>query len=129
MRSVKAIGTTLSPKNITILRVLQRDYVDDLERGWKRIGTAMGSDSIDPTSLQQRSNSHLVKVEYETINNKLDLQLRTMNNRIGSRKVENRNYQATYNLNIGDYVDLNVLAHTRENKISEKLTFFGMGTA
>ncbi|MGN7039476.1 hypothetical protein ACTHRR_11885, partial [Neisseria sp. P0003.S003] len=58
----------------------------------------------DPTSQQQRSNSHLVKVEYENDNNQLDLQLRTMNNRIGSRKVENRNYQATYNLNIGDYV-------------------------
>ena len=65
---------------------------------------------IDPTSLQQRSNSHLVKVEYENATTSWIFQLRTMNNRIGNRKVENRNYQANYNLNIGDYVDLNVLA-------------------
>ena len=90
---------------------MQRDYVDDLERSWKEnLAPQWDLTPIDPTSLQQRSNSHLVKVEYENDNNKLDLQLRTMNNRIGSRKVENRNYQANYNLNIGDYVDLNVLA-------------------
>lgn len=85
---------------------------------------------IDPTSLQQRSNSHLVKVEYENDNNKLDLQLRTMNNRIGSRKVENRNYQANYNLNIGDYVDLNVLAaHNLGKQKYPKTHVFRMGAA
>ena len=111
MQLVKAIGTTLSPKKYNDPEVLQRDYVDDLERSWKEnLAPQWDLTPIDPTSLQQRSNSHLVKVEYENDNNKLDLQLRSMNNRIGSRKVENRNYQANYNLNIGDYVDLNVLA-------------------
>ena len=110
MQLVKAIGTTLLQK-YNDPEVLQRDYVDDLERSWKEnLAPQWDLTPIDPTSLQQRSNSHLVKVEYENDNNKLDLQLRSMNNRIGSRKVENRNYQANYNLNIGDYVDLNVLA-------------------
>ncbi|MDO6575191.1 hypothetical protein Q4528_13830, partial [Staphylococcus pasteuri_A] len=71
----------------------------------------------------------MVKVEYENDNNKLDLQLRTMNNRIGSRKVENRNYQANYNLNIGDYVDLNVLAahNLGKQKYPKNSRFSGWG--
>ena len=110
--------------------VLQRDYVDDLERGWKEnLAPQWDLTPIDPTSLQQRSNSHLVKVEYENDNNKLDLQLRTMNNRIGSRKVENHNYQANYNLNIGDYVDLNVLAahNLGKQKYPKNSRFSGWG--
>ena len=108
---------------------MQRDYVDDLERSWKEnLAPQWDLTPIDPTSLQQRSNSHLVKVEYENDNNKLDLQLRTMNNRIGSRKVENRNYQANYNLNIGDYVDLNVLAaHNLGKQKYPKNSRFRMG--
>ena len=70
----------------------------------------MGSDTYRPyqptTTLKQSFGQSGIRND----NNKLDLQLRTMNNRIGSRKVENRSYQANYNLNIGDYVDLNVLA-------------------
>lgn len=90
--------------------ILQRDYVDDLERSWQEDEVPkLDLTPIDPASLKQRSHSHLAKFEFANGTHQLGLQLRTMDNQIGSRKIANRSYQLNYNLNTQGYWDLNLL--------------------
>ena len=60
--------------------------------------------------MQSRSRSHLLKFEYGDDHHTLGAQIRTLDNKIGSRKIENRNYQANYNFNNNSYLDLNLMA-------------------
>lgn len=80
---------------------------------------------IEPGSLQSRSRSHLLKFEYGDDHHTLGAQLRTLDNKIGSRKIENRNYQFNYNFNDHNYLDLNLMvAHNIGKTIYPKGGFF-----
>ncbi|WP_105887440.1 TonB-dependent receptor [Haemophilus influenzae] len=80
---------------------------------------------IEPGSLQSRSRSHLLKFEYGDDHHTLGAQIRTLDNKIGSRKIENRNYQANYNFNNNSYLDLNLMAaHNIGKTIYPKGGFF-----
>lgn len=97
--------------------LLQNDYVGFLEGAWVENEVPQWDITpIDPSSLQQRSDSRLSKVEYEDDKNKLVLQWRDMDNRIGSRRIRHRNYQANYGFNANDYVNFNVLAARNSGK-------------
>lgn len=80
---------------------------------------------IEPGSLQSRSRSHLLKFEYSDDRHTLGAQIRTLDNKIGSRKIENRNYQINYNFNNNSYLDLNLMAaHNIGKTIYPKGGFF-----
>lgn len=80
---------------------------------------------IEPGSLQSRSRSHLLKFEYSDDRHTLGTQIRTLDNKIGSRKIENRNYQVNYNFNNNSYLDLNLMAaHNIGKTIYPKGGFF-----
>ncbi|PRM58510.1 TonB-dependent receptor domain-containing protein [Haemophilus influenzae] len=80
---------------------------------------------IEPGSLQSRSRSHLLKFEYSDDRHTLGAQIRTLDNKIGSRKIENRNYQVNYNFNNNSYLDLNLMAaHNIGKTIYPKGGFF-----
>ncbi|MCK9038063.1 TonB-dependent receptor [Haemophilus influenzae] len=80
---------------------------------------------IEPGSLQSRSRSHLLKFEYGDDHHTLGAQIRTLDNKIGSRKIENRNYQVNYNFNNNSYLDLNLMAaHNIGRTIYPKGGFF-----
>ncbi|HHF3533208.1 TPA: TonB-dependent receptor [Haemophilus influenzae] len=80
---------------------------------------------IEPGSLQSRSRSHLLKFEYGDDHHTLGAQIRTLDNKIGSRKIENRNYQVNYNFNNNNYLDLNLMAaHNIGKTIYPKGGFF-----
>ena len=80
---------------------------------------------IEPGSLQSRSRSHLLKFEYGDDRHTLGAQIRTLDNKIGSRKIENRNYQVNYNFNNNNYLDLNLMAaHNIGKTIYPKGGFF-----
>lgn len=80
---------------------------------------------IEPGSLQSLSRSHLLKFEYSDDHHTLGAQIRTLDNKIGSRKIENRNYQVNYNFNNNSYLDLNLMAaHNIGKTIYPKGGFF-----
>lgn len=80
---------------------------------------------IEPGSLQSHSRSHLLKFEYGDDHQNLGAQIRTLDNKIGSRKIENRNYQVNYNFNNNSYLDLNLMAaHNIGKTIYPKGGFF-----
>ena len=80
---------------------------------------------IEPGSLQSRSRSHLLKFEYGDDHHNLGAQLRTLDNKIGSRKIENRNYQLNYSFNNNRYLDMNfMIAHNVGKTIYPKGGFF-----
>ena len=80
---------------------------------------------IEPGSLQSRSRSHLLKFEYGDDHHTLGAQLRTLDNKIGSRKIENRNYQLNYSFNNNRYLDMNfMIAHNVGKTIYPKGGFF-----
>ena len=80
---------------------------------------------IEPGSLQSRSRSHLLKFEYGDDHHTLGAQIRTLDNKIGSRKIANRNYQVNYNFNNNSYLDLNLMAaHNIGKTIYPKGGFF-----
>lgn len=75
--------------------------------------------------MQSRSRSHLLKFEYSDDHHTLGAQIRTLDNKIGSRKIENRNYQVNYNFNNNSYLDLNLMAaHNIGKTIYPKGGFF-----
>ncbi|HHF3393018.1 TPA: TonB-dependent receptor [Haemophilus influenzae] len=103
---------------------LQKDIKetdDSFERNKEQYSVA----PIEPGSLQSRSRSHLLKFEYGDDHHTLGAQIRTLDNKIGSRKIENRNYQVNYNFNNNSYLDLNLMAaHNIGKTIYPKGGFF-----
>lgn len=103
---------------------LQKDITetdDSFERNKDQYSVA----PIEPGSLQSRSRSHLLKFEYSDDRHTLGAQIRTLDNKIGSRKIENRNYQVNYNFNNNSYLDLNLMAaHNIGKTIYPKGGFF-----
>ncbi|HHF3505764.1 TPA: TonB-dependent receptor [Haemophilus influenzae] len=103
---------------------LQEDITetdDSFERNKDQYSVA----PIEPGSLQSRSRSHLLKFEYSDDHQNLGAQIRTLDNKIGSRKIENRNYQVNYNFNNNSYLDLNLMAaHNIGKTIYPKGAFF-----
>ncbi|HHF3823069.1 TPA: TonB-dependent receptor [Haemophilus influenzae] len=94
---------------------------DSFERNKEQYSVA----PIEPGSLQSRSRSHLLKFEYGDDHHTLGAQIRTLDNKIGSRKIENRNYQVNYNFNNNNYLDLNLMAaHNIGKTIYPKGGFF-----
>ncbi|MCK9090839.1 TonB-dependent receptor [Haemophilus influenzae] len=94
---------------------------DSFERNKEQYSVA----PIEPGSLQSRSRSHLLKFEYSDDRHTLGAQIRTLDNKIGSRKIENRNYQVNYNVNNNSYLDLNLMAaHNIGKTIYPKGGFF-----
>lgn len=117
----KLITKKMKPENIPKLQEDIKKTDDSFERNKEQYSVA----PIEPGSLQSRSRSHLLKFEYGDDHHTLGAQLRTLDNKIGSRKIENRNYQVNYNFNNNSYLDLNLMAaHNIGKTIYPKGGFF-----
>ncbi|HHF5883996.1 TPA: TonB-dependent receptor [Haemophilus influenzae] len=117
----KLITKKMKPKNIPKLQEDIKKTDDSFERNKEQYSVA----PIEPGSLQSRSRSHLLKFEYGDDHHTLGAQIRTLDNKIGSRKIENRNYQVNYNFNNNSYLDLNLMAaHNIGKTIYPKGGFF-----
>ena len=103
---------------------LQKD-IKETDESFERNKEQYSVAPIEPGSLQSRSRSHLLKFEYGDDRHTLGAQIRTLDNKIGSRKIENRNYQVNYNFNNNSYLDLNLMAaHNIGKTIYPKGGFF-----
>lgn len=103
---------------------LQED-IKETDESFERNKEQYSVAPIEPGSLQSRSRSHLLKFEYSDDHHTLGAQIRTLDNKIGSRKIENRNYQVNYNFNNNSYLDLNLMAaHNIGKTIYPKGGFF-----
>ncbi|HHF3509103.1 TPA: TonB-dependent receptor [Haemophilus influenzae] len=110
-----------TPHNTPNLQADIKETDDSFERNKEQYSVA----PIEPGSLQSRSRSHLLKFEYGDDHHTLGAQIRTLDNKIGSRKIENRNYQVNYNFNNNSYLDLNLMAaHNIGKTIYPKGGFF-----
>lgn len=110
-----------NPENIPELQAEIKKTDESFERNKDQYSVA----PIEPGSLQSRSRSHLLKFEYGDDHQNLGEQIRTLDNKIGSRKIENRNYQVNYNFNNNSYLDLNLMAaHNIGKTIYPKGGFF-----
>ncbi len=110
-----------TPQKASKLQKDIKETDDSFERNKEQYSVA----PIEPGSLQSRSRSHLLKFEYSDDHHTLGAQIRTLDNKIGSRKIENRNYQVNYNFNNNSYLDLNLMAaHNIGKTIYPKGGFF-----
>lgn len=110
-----------TPNNTPKLQKEITETDESFERNKEQYSVA----PIEPGSLQSRSRSHLLKFEYSDDRHTLGAQIRTLDNKIGSRKIENRNYQVNYNFNNNRYLDLNLMAaHNIGKTIYPKGGFF-----
>ncbi|HHF0430799.1 TPA: TonB-dependent receptor [Haemophilus influenzae] len=110
-----------TPQKVPKLQEDIKETDDSFERNKDQYSVA----PIEPGSLQSRSRSHLLKFEYSDDRHTLGAQIRTLDNKIGSRKIENRNYQVNYNFNNNNYLDLNLMAaHNIGKTIYPKGGFF-----
>lgn len=118
---LKQLEEKKDPSKITALQKDITETDESFERNKEQYSVA----PIEPGSLQSRSRSHLLKFEYGDDHHTLGAQLRTLDNKIGSRKIENRNYQVNYNFNNNSYLDLNLMAaHNIGKTIYPKGGFF-----
>ena len=118
---LKELANGSQPQEIPELQDEVNSTNDSFERNKDQYSVA----PIEPGSLQSRSRSHLLKFEYGDDHHTLGAQLRTLDNKIGSRKIENRNYQFNYNFNDHNYLDLNLMAaHNIGKTIYPKGGFF-----
>lgn len=102
-----------------------KDGIKKTDESFERNKEQYSVAPIEPGSLQSRSRSHLLKFEYGDDHHTLGAQIRTLDNKIGSRKIENRNYQINYNFNNNSYLDLNLMAaHNIGKTIYPKGGFF-----
>ncbi|HHE9508334.1 TonB-dependent receptor domain-containing protein [Haemophilus influenzae] len=112
------------PKDINKLQK-GGDGIEETDKSFERNKDQYSVAPIEPGSLQSRSRSHLLKFEYGDDRHTLGAQIRTLDNKIGSRKIENRNYQVNYNFNNNSYLDLNLMAaHNIGKTIYPKGGFF-----
>ncbi|HHF3795050.1 TPA: TonB-dependent receptor [Haemophilus influenzae] len=114
-------------KNPSEIRELQKgdDGIEKTDKSFEDNKEQYSVAPIEPGSLQSRSRSHLLKFEYSDDHHTLGAQIRTLDNKIGSRKIENRNYQVNYNFNNNSYLDLNLMAaHNIGKTIYPKGGFF-----
>ncbi|HHF6883211.1 TPA: TonB-dependent receptor [Haemophilus influenzae] len=118
---LKQLEELKDPSKIT---ELQKD-ITETDKSFERNKDQYSVAPIEPGSLQSRSRSHLLKFEYSDDHHTLGVQIRTLDNKIGSRKIENRNYQVNYNFNNNSYLDLNLMtAHNIGKTIYPKGGFF-----
>ena len=118
---LKELANGIQPQNIPELQTDIKKTNDTFDENKDQYSVA----PIEPGSLQSRSRSHLLKFEYGDDNHTLGAQIRTLDNKIGSRKIENRNYQLNYNFNNNRYLDLNLMvAHNIGKTIYPKGGFF-----
>ncbi|HHF3493459.1 TPA: TonB-dependent receptor [Haemophilus influenzae] len=112
------------PEDITDLQN-NSDGIKETDESFERNKDQYSVAPIEPGSLQSRSRSHLLKFEYSDDHHTLGAQIRTLDNKIGYRKIENRNYQVNYNFNNNSYLDLNLMAaHNIGKTIYPKGGFF-----
>ncbi|CBY87365.1 MULTISPECIES: TonB-dependent receptor domain-containing protein [Haemophilus] len=120
----KEILKQLKNKDPSKITELQKD-ITETDKSFERNKDQYSVAPIEPGSLQSRSRSHLLKFEYGDDHQNLGAQIRTLDNKIGSRKIENRNYQVNYNFNNNSYLDLNLMAaHNIGKTIYPKGGFF-----
>ncbi|HHF6204418.1 TPA: TonB-dependent receptor [Haemophilus influenzae] len=120
----KKILEDIKNKPLENIQELQ-DEIKKTDESFERNKDQYSVAPIEPGSLQSRSRSHLLKFEYGDDHHTLGAQIRTLDNKIGSRKIENRNYQVNYNFNNNRYLDLNLMAaHNIGKTIYPKGGFF-----
>ena len=89
---LQQLGAGKKPEDIEELQKGD-DGIEKTDKSFERNKDQYSVAPIEPGSLQSRSRSHLLKFEYGDDHHTLGAQLRTLDNKIGSRKIENRNYQ------------------------------------
>ena len=123
----KILAQLQSGKDPKDIKELQKgdDGIEKTDESFERNKDQYSVAPIEPGSLQSRSRSHLLKFEYGDDHHTLGAQLRTLDNKIGSRKIENRNYQLNYSFNNNRYLDMNLMiAHNVGKTIYPKGGFF-----
>lgn len=121
---LKKLKAGTKPENIGELQN-GKDGIKETDKSFEDNKDQYSVAPIEPGSLQSRSRSHLLKFEYGDDHHTLGAQIRTLDNKIGSRKIENRNYQVNYNFNNNSYLDLNLMAaHNIGKTIYPKGGFF-----
>lgn len=121
---LKKLKAGTKPENINELQN-GKDGIKETDKSFEDNKDQYSVAPIEPGSLQSRSRSHLLKFEYGDDHHTLGAQIRTLDNKIGSRKIENRNYQVNYNFNNNSYLDLNLMAaHNIGKTIYPKGGFF-----
>ncbi|HHF5611755.1 TPA: TonB-dependent receptor [Haemophilus influenzae] len=121
---LKKLKAGTKPENIDELQN-GKDGIKETDKSFEDNKDQYSVAPIEPGSLQSRSRSHLLKFEYGDDHHTLGAQIRTLDNKIGSRKIENRNYQVNYNFNNNSYLDLNLMAaHNIGKTIYPKGGFF-----
>lgn len=121
---LKELNAGKKPKDIEKLQK-GNDGIEKTDKSFEDNKEQYSVAPIEPGSLQSRSRSHLLKFEYGDDHHTLGAQIRTLDNKIGSRKIENRNYQVNYNFNNNSYLDLNLMAaHNIGKTIYPKGGFF-----
>lgn len=121
---LQQLGAGKKPEDIEELQKGD-DGIEKTDKSFERNKDQYSVAPIEPGSLQSRSHSHLLKFEYGDDRHTLGAQIRTLDNKIGSRKIENRNYQLNYNFNNNRYLDLNLMvAHNLGKTIYPKGAFF-----
>lgn len=124
---LEELNKGVNPENIPELQGREGDTfgVKATDKSFENNKDQYSVAPIEPGSLQSRSRSHLLKFEYGDDHQNLGAQIRTLDNKIGSRKIENRNYQVNYNFNNNSYLDLNLMAaHNIGKTIYPKGGFF-----
>ncbi|HHF1165706.1 TPA: TonB-dependent receptor [Haemophilus influenzae] len=124
---LKQLESGVNPEKIPELQGSENDSfgVKGTDKSFENNKDQYSVAPIEPGSLQSRSRSHLLKFEYGDDHHTLGAQIRTLDNKIGSRKIENRNYQVNYNFNNNSYLDLNLMAaHNIGKTIYPKGGFF-----
>ncbi|WP_434118214.1 TonB-dependent receptor domain-containing protein [Haemophilus influenzae] len=124
---LKQLESGVNPEKIPELQGSENDSfgVKGTDKSFENNKDQYSVAPIEPGSLQSRSRSHLLKFEYGDDHQNLGAQIRTLDNKIGSRKIENRNYQVNYNFNNNSYLDLNLMAaHNIGKTIYPKGGFF-----
>jgi len=70
----------------------------------------------DPKKLRQKIRSNIAKFEYIDDSNILNLQVRNLEDKIWSRKIDGSTYQLNYTLSNGEKMDINFIAAYNETR-------------
>ncbi|OOF70442.1 TonB-dependent receptor domain-containing protein [Rodentibacter caecimuris] len=122
-------GTWITPPKLNeyCLKAYGSSCLPYFEKIWRETNQQYDTTPFDPKFLQQRSTSHLAKIEYLDDHHILTLQHRNYNNFLAGRRIENKTYQLNYNFVLGNLIDLNLLYshNTSKQKYAKGSRFSG----
>ena len=90
---------------------------EELEKKWlENEVPQFDTKPYDPKKLRQKIRSNIAKFEYIDDSNILNLQVRNLEDKIWSRKIDGSTYQLNYTLSNGEKMDINFIAAYNETR-------------